>query len=155
MQMALEDSKVLELVIQDLKDITSAESLEKLRAMYGILDGDKAIELTQNIVVRVIKDNIPTIGPDVAGISLDHRDTAATEEYKAAAKLYLDNVRPPLAGETPQEKIAREGHKNRAMATIKQEIKSSLTAVNNNMAAHRALYRALSLQLVKYLQRKF
>lgn len=126
------------------KDITSAASLEKLRATYGILDGDKALELAQKIVIRVVKDNIPAIGHDIAGISLGHRDTAATPEYKAAAKLYLDNVRPPLAGETPQEKVTREGRKNTATATIKKEIKSSLTSVNNNMAAYRALYRAES-----------
>ncbi|MEM6338637.1 MAG: hypothetical protein AAF673_01765 [Pseudomonadota bacterium] len=127
------------------KDITSTASLEKLRATYGILDGDKALELAQKIVIRVIKDNIPTIGHDVAAISLGHRDTAATADYKAAAKLYLDNLRPPLVGETPQEKLVREGRKNTAMATIKKEIKSSLTAVNNNMAAYRALYRAESV----------
>lgn len=124
------------------KDITSAASLEKLRATYGILDGDKALELAQKIVIRVIKDNIPTIGDDVAGISLGHRNTAATQQYKAAAKLYLDNVRPHQGGETPQEKLLREGRKNSAMGVIKKEIKSSLTAVNNNMAAYRALYRA-------------
>ena len=124
------------------KDITSAASLEKLRATYGILDGDKAIELAQKIVIRVIKDNIPTIGDDVAGISLGHRGTAATHQYEVAAKLYLDNVRPPQGGETPQEKLVREGRKNSAMGAIQKEIKSSLTAVNNNMAAYRALYRA-------------
>lgn len=54
-----------------------------------ILDGDKALELAKKMVIRIIKDNIPTIGHDVAGISLGHKDTAATNTYKQAAKNIL------------------------------------------------------------------
>lgn len=124
------------------KDITIASSLEKLRNTYGILDGTKAIELAQKMVIRIIKNNIPTIDPDVARVSLFHNNTGVTTAYKQAAKKYLDNLRPPVGGETNQEKIDRERRKNDAKTIIDQEVKSSLTAVNKNMAAYRALYRA-------------
>ncbi|MDP5109979.1 MAG: hypothetical protein NWP47_01160, partial [Rickettsiaceae bacterium] len=124
------------------KDVTIAFSLEKLRNTYGILDGTKAIELAQKMVIRIIKDNIPTIDHDVAGTSLAHRNTAVTATYKRAAKDYLDNLRPPELGESNQEKIDRERRKNDAKAIIDKEVKYSLTAVNKNMAAYRALYRA-------------
>ncbi len=68
------------------KDITIAFSLEKLRNTYGILDGTKAIELAQKMVIRIIKNNIPTIDQDVAGTSLAHSRTAVTATYKQAAK---------------------------------------------------------------------
>lgn len=124
------------------KDVTIAASLEKLRNIYGILDGTKAIELAQKMVIRIIKDNIPTINQDVAGTSLSHRDTAASTAYKRAAKKYLDNLRPPQGGETDIQKGERLRRKNEAKAIIDKELKTSLTAINKNMAAYRALYRA-------------
>jgi hypothetical protein len=62
------------------KDITIATSLEKLRAKYGVLDGNTAIDLAKRITTRIIQDNIQTIGHNVGDISLGHRDTAPTAQ---------------------------------------------------------------------------
>lgn len=123
------------------KDITIVASLEKLREIYGILDGDKALELAKKIVISVIKANIPEINNDVAEISRFHSNTSVTNDYKQAAKTYIDSQssRPE---ESDQQKTVRLRRKNDALDVIHQEIRSSLTAVNNNIAAYRALDRA-------------
>jgi hypothetical protein len=123
------------------KDITLTSSLEKLRATYGILDGDKAINLAKLMVFETIKENIPLIGNNIGATSIGHNNTPATNEYKAAAKIYLDNCKA-VQNETERDKQARIDRKNIAKAKITKGIKSSATAVNKYMAAYRALDRA-------------
>jgi len=124
------------------KDIAIATSLEKLRDKYGILDGDIAIDLAKNMITKIIQDKIPNIGPNVGITSLQHDYIAPTELYKSAAMIYLGNLNPPAAGETQQEKADRLSRKANAKTVIDHEVKSSLTAVNENMAAYRAIDRA-------------
>ena len=126
-----------------VKDITSAISLEKLRATYGVLDGHRAIEWTKRLVAEVIKENVQNIGNNVADAALANGATAPTQEYQAAAKIYLDNHQPPLGiVESANDKTARELRKRDARAILEREVQTSLSAVNNNMAAYRALHRA-------------
>lgn len=123
------------------KDVTSTASLDKLREVYGILDGDKALQLAKKIVIRVIQDFIPHITGDIEAIALSHRETATTTTYQQAAKQFLDNIKPQYM-ESNAQKLHREYLKLHAFNIIQEEIKSSLTSVNTNMAAYRALYRA-------------
>ncbi|MFK7974165.1 MAG: hypothetical protein AB8B66_04830, partial [Rickettsiaceae bacterium] len=125
------------------KDVSIAISLEKLRATYGILDGDNALQWTKMLVSQVIKENVPNIGNNVDVTALANGATAPTQEYQAAAKIYLDNEKPPAdIVESANDKAARELRKRNAKAIIARGVQTSLSAVNNNMAAYRALYRA-------------
>ena len=58
------------------RDITSVASLERLRADYGILDGQMALDLAKQFAIILMQENIPAIGNDPDAVALGHRDIA-------------------------------------------------------------------------------
>ncbi len=122
------------------KDITTVASLERLRADYGILDGQMAIDIAKQFAVTFMQDNIPGIGIDPGADALARSNTVPTQRYQDAANDYLNNSVVPQ-GEIAGDRDARLQRKNAAKVIIDEETKSSLTAVNNGMAAYRALNR--------------
>ena len=122
------------------KDITTVASLERLRADYGILDGQMAIDIAKQFAVTFMQENIPGIGIDPGADALARSNSVPTQRYQDAANDYLNNSVVPV-GEIPQDRDARLQRKNAAKVIIDDETKSSLTAINNGMAAYRALNR--------------
>lgn len=122
------------------KDITIVAALERLRADYGILDGQMAIDIAKRFVIKFMQTNIPNIGRNPATIALVHQDTVPTQRYQDAVNQYLNNSIVPL-NENVNDRNARLQRKRDAKVIIDNETKSSLTAVNNYMAAYRALNR--------------
>ena len=122
------------------KDITTVASLERLRADYGILDGQMAIDIAKQFAVTFMQDNTPGIGIDPGADAMARSNTVPTQRYQDAANDYLNNSVVPV-GEIPQDRDARLQRKNAAKVIIDDETKSSLTAINNGMAAYRALNR--------------
>ncbi|MBN8511851.1 MAG: inverse autotransporter beta domain-containing protein [Rickettsiales bacterium] len=122
------------------KDITTVASLERLRADYGILDGQMAIDVVKQFVTTLMQQNIPGIGVDAGADALRHRDTVPTQRYQDAANQYLNSIAVP-PGENAVDREIRLQRKRLAKVIMDDEIKTSLTAVNNTMAAYRALIR--------------
>lgn len=122
------------------KDITTVASLERLRADYGILDGQMAIDVTKQFVITLMQQNIPGIDPDAGADALRHRDTVPNQRYQDAANEYLSSIAVP-PGENAVDREIRLQRKRLAKVIMDDEIKTSLTAVNNTMAAYRALIR--------------
>jgi hypothetical protein len=123
---------------QGPKDITIVAALERLRADYGILDGQMAIDIAKRLVIKFMQTNIPNIGRNPAATALVHQDTVPTQRYQDAVNQYLNNSIVPL-NENVNDRNARLQRKRDAKVIIDDETKSSLTAVNNYMAAYRAL----------------
>lgn len=99
-----------------------------------------AIDVVKQFVTTLMQQNIPGIGVDAGADALRHRDTVPNQRYQDAANEYLNSIAVP-PGENPVDREVRLQRKRLAKVIMDDEIKTSLTAVNNTMAAYRALIR--------------
>ena len=143
-----------------IKDLTATNSLERLRSVYGVLDGDQAVNIVESFIVALIRK-------DMAPLSVEQAKRAAADSGRIepdwnynnamasfdAAVVEMEQIRarfPAPPNETPMAERFRTRlrelalrdvitRKNAARASIDTATKTSITSVNNTLAAYRAV----------------
>ena len=107
-------------------DITGVDSLNRLKKIYGIVDGDATLDLVSRMALSAIKANV-TVAAGLANnqleaLALGAANRSPSQAYKTEANKYAYNNNPD-------------------MDIINNEVEKANTAVNKHMAAYRALQR--------------
>ncbi len=109
-------------------DVTGAFSLQRLQQLYGVLDGDLALDLMKQIAISRIKANVQGVdqemNPVELNLGINIGDVIPGQNYINASQQYL-------AGTNLEQ--------NRQI--IDQEVKHGFSNVNKYLAAYRALKR--------------
>jgi hypothetical protein len=119
------------------RDVTGVLSLERLKELYGILDGTKAINIVQEMALIAIKQqNIAHNNHAIT--AMDAAIINPSNDYLDAANLYLESLKIPPE-ELELHKIAREIDRDAAKEIIDIEVNFGISCVNKHLAAYRAL----------------
>jgi hypothetical protein len=122
-----------------VRDLTTITSLERLKNIYGVIDGQRAIELMEEISVNFIKLKVPTaLNQGDIGFFATNAQTQNSQRYQDALNNY-DNYNIAPQNETNENRLQRENLRNQAMQVLEEEINSGDKRINKYLAAYRGL----------------
>jgi hypothetical protein len=107
------------------RDISGVASLERLRGQYGVLNGNKAVDLMKNFTLHAISQKFP-------GLS-DNETFAINAAATSAPQDYLNVI---AASNIPNTTITQDQRD-----IINNEVENGNSNVNKYLAAYRALKR--------------
>ena len=131
------------------KDILGVSSLENLKTIYGLVNRQEAIDLVKDIIIHAIKNNVENAGalngPQIANMATQAKDIISNDYVQALAT--YDNNKTPIAGESEQEKAARQAIAVNALNSIDEIVKTKKANVNQYLSAYRVIARVDSSTL--------